>query len=76
MRFGVGMLLIDAPHSALNMLGQREGAREENEVIVKTLKKGKYRYPYVSPQAWRFWWRRKMSPLIWLAIARLEIICS
>ncbi len=71
MRFGVGMILIDAPHSALNMFGQKQGAGDENIVVVKTLKKGKLLYPYVSPQAWRFWWRKtlehkfgwKLSPL-------------
>ncbi|WP_461865227.1 type I-B CRISPR-associated protein Cas7/Cst2/DevR [Thermococcus sp.] len=71
MRFAVGMVLIDAPHSALNMFGQPTEATEENKVIVKKLRKGKDVYAYVSAQAWRYWWRKtlekyfnwKMSPL-------------
>ena len=70
MRFAVGMVLIDAPHSALNMLGQT-GVAEENRVEVKKLKRGRDQYVYVSSQAWRYWWRKtleehfnwKMSPL-------------
>jgi len=70
MRFAVGMVLVDAPHSALNMLGQT-GVAEENRVEVKKLKRGRDQYAYVSSQAWRFWWRKtleerfnwEMSPL-------------
>ncbi|WP_456329761.1 type I-B CRISPR-associated protein Cas7/Cst2/DevR [Archaeoglobus sp.] len=70
MKFAVGMVLIDAPHSALNMLGQT-GVAEENRVEVKKLRKGREMYAYVSSQAWRYWWRKtleehyewKISPL-------------
>lgn len=70
MRFAVGFVLIDAPHSALNMLGQT-GVAEENKVEVKKFKRGRDQYVYVSSQAWRYWWRKtlaeffdwKMSPL-------------
>ncbi|USS40274.1 type I-B CRISPR-associated protein Cas7/Cst2/DevR [Thermococcus aggregans] len=57
MRFATGMVLIDAPHSALNMLGIDESLADRNVTRVKTLKRGGRRYPYVSPQAWRYWWR-------------------
>ena len=55
----IGLTLIDAPYSALNNAGKPKVARYENEVIVKTLKKGRRlsTYPYVSGQAWRNWWR-------------------
>ncbi|WP_099209940.1 type I-B CRISPR-associated protein Cas7/Cst2/DevR [Thermococcus henrietii] len=57
MRFATGMVLIDAPHSALNMLGIDEGLADRNVTRVKTFRRGGKRYPYVSPQAWRYWWR-------------------
>jgi len=56
MKFAVGMVLIDAPHSALNMAGTEEGT-ERNKMIVKKFRRGRYDYPYVSAQAWRYWWR-------------------
>jgi len=68
----IGFVLIDAPHSALNNAGQDQGARTDNAVVVKVIRKGRSTYPYVSAQAWRFWWRRaleekfgwKMSPIV------------
>ncbi|MBT9140608.1 MAG: hypothetical protein DDT30_01186 [Dehalococcoidia bacterium] len=51
-----GLVLIDAPHSALNMLGQAEGVAE-NLVVIKAIQRGGNTYPYVSAQAWRYWWR-------------------
>jgi len=61
MRFAVGMLLIDAPHSALNMLGIDETLPDRTVTRVKKFKKGGLSYPYVSPQAWRYWWRKTLS---------------
>lgn len=68
----LGFVLIDAPHSALNNAGQDAGARTENTVVVKVIRKGRSTYPYVSGQAWRYWWRNAlqekcnwtMSPII------------
>ncbi|GAB4340625.1 MAG: type I-B CRISPR-associated protein Cas7/Cst2/DevR [Calditrichia bacterium] len=68
----IGFVLIDAPHSALNNAGQDAGARTENAVVVKTIRKGREVYPYVSGQAWRYWWRNilaekfkwQLSPII------------
>jgi CRISPR-associated protein Cst2 len=57
MRFATGLVLIDAPHSALNMLGIDESLADRNVTRVKTFRRGGNRYPYVSPQAWRYWWR-------------------
>ena len=53
----VGFLLIDAPFSALNNAGMDTGSKTDNTVVVKVIKKGKENYPYVSAQAWRYWWR-------------------
>jgi CRISPR-associated protein Cst2 len=61
MRFAVGMILVDAPHSALNMLGIDESLPERTVTRVKKLRKGGLFYPYVSPQAWRYWWRKTLS---------------
>jgi len=57
MRFATGMVLIDAPHSALNMLGIDESLADRNVTRIKAFRRGGKRYPYVSPQAWRYWWR-------------------
>lgn len=68
----LGFVLVDAPHSALNNAGQDAGSRTENAVVVKVIRKGRNIYPYVSAQAWRYWWRMalqekytwKLSPII------------
>lgn len=57
----LGFVLIDAPHSALNNAGQDAGARTENAVVVKVIRKGRSVYPYVSAQAWRYWWRQTLE---------------
>ena len=59
----IGFILIDAPYSALNNAGKPKISRYENEVVVKTLKKGRRQnvYPYVSGQAWRNWWRTTLE---------------
>lgn len=67
----VGLMLIDAPHSALNNAGSDAGDRTDNIVRVKSIRKGNKVYPYVSGQALRYWWREtledkfywKMSPI-------------
>lgn len=57
----IGFVLIDAPHSALNNAGLDAGARTDNAVVVKAIKKGMKTFPYVSAQAWRYWWRQVLS---------------
>ncbi|HIP93395.1 MAG TPA: type I-B CRISPR-associated protein Cas7/Cst2/DevR, partial [Desulfurobacteriaceae bacterium] len=52
MMFVSGLVLIDAPHSALNMMGTDTNIAERNKVIVKKLKSGRDTYAYVSAQAW------------------------
>ena len=57
----VGLMLIDAPHSALNNAGSDAGDRRDNIVRVKTIRKGRVRYPYVSGQAFRYWLRETLE---------------
>lgn len=50
-------VLIEANGAALNNAGQDEGRHVENAIVVKQIRIGRNRYPYVSGQAWRRWWR-------------------
>jgi len=67
-----GLILIDAPHSALNNAGTDSSERTENITRVKAIRKGRNVYPYVSGQAFRNWWREtlrekfdwKLSPIV------------
>jgi CRISPR-associated protein Cst2 len=61
MAFVTGLMLIDAPASALNNLGQIPGAREENTVGVKVIRARDGLYPYVSAQAFRYWLRTTLE---------------
>ncbi len=61
MRFVVGLILVDAPHSALNMLGIDQSVPDRNITRVKKFRRGRDLYPYVSPQAWRYWWRETLK---------------
>jgi len=61
MTFVTGLLLIDAPASALNNLGDIPGERLGNTSGVKVIHTGMstvgQSYPYVSAQAFRYWLR-------------------
>ena len=61
MAFVTGLLLIDAPASALNNLGALPGARTDNMVGVKVIRAGDGAYPYVSAQAFRYWLRTTLE---------------
>lgn len=71
MAFITGLLLIDAPASALNNLGLMKGQPDENKTAVKSISTSEGQYPYVSAQAFRYWLREtladnsewKMSPI-------------
>jgi CRISPR-associated protein Cst2 len=53
-----GLLLVDAPASALNNAGIDPTRRDRNVVIVKKIRyRGGQVYPYVSGQAFKRWWR-------------------
>lgn len=67
----IGLILIDAPHSALNNTVSFAGDKTENIKRVKSITKNGLSYPYVSGQAFRYWLREtlrkefdwKMSPV-------------
>jgi CRISPR-associated protein Cst2 len=61
MAFVTGLVLIDAPASALNNLGSIPGEREDNTVGVKVIKTKEGSYPYVSAQAFRYWLRDTLA---------------
>lgn len=61
MSFVTGLLLIDAPASALNNLGNIEGERYDNTSGVKVIKARDGSYPYVSAQAFRYWLRNTLN---------------
>jgi CRISPR-associated protein Cst2 len=58
----LGFVLIDAPHSALNMGQADPAAADENEIPTKVIRRsdGK-QLPYASAQAWRYWWRNTLE---------------
>lgn len=54
-------ILIEANGAALNNSGDPiERARTDNTVSVKAIRIGRLRYPYISGQAWRRWWRETL----------------
>jgi CRISPR-associated protein Cst2 len=61
MAFVTGLLLIDAPASALNNLGSIPGERTDNTVGVKLIKAKDGTYPYVAAQAFRYWYRTTLE---------------
>lgn len=57
-----GLLLIDAPASALNNAGEVIGNRNTNMVAVKHIRISEQKaYPYVSAQAFRYWLRNTLE---------------
>ncbi|MGQ9608830.1 MAG: type I-B CRISPR-associated protein Cas7/Cst2/DevR [bacterium] len=68
----IGLVLIDAPHSALNNAGTQAGQATENIVVVKTMRKGSQIYPYVSGQAWRNWWRTTLGSEFGWSLSPIE----
>jgi len=61
MAFVTGLLLIDAPASALNNLGNVQGRLFDNVVGVKVIRTKEGTYPYVSAQAFRYWLRTTLE---------------
>ena len=67
-----GFVLIDVDVAALNNAGKDTSTTLDNAVMTKKIRKNGKEYPYVSGQAWRYWWREtlekkfnwKMSPVI------------
>ncbi|MBI1298731.1 type I-B CRISPR-associated protein Cas7/Cst2/DevR [bacterium] len=65
MAFVTGLMLIDAPASALNNAGNVQGARTDNTVAVKAIRTREGAYPYVSAQAFRYWLRTTLESGEW-----------
>lgn len=63
MAFITGLFALDAPASALNNAGLRQGGGPENEVEVKFIRTKEGAYPYVSAQAFRYWLRETLVNL-------------
>lgn len=61
MAFITGLILVDAPASALNNQGNIPGSRTDNTVGVKFIGTREGAFPYVSAQAFRFWLRRTLA---------------
>lgn len=61
MAFITGMIVLDAPASALNNAGADAGARADNTVVVKRIKTPQGILPYVSAQAFRYWLRQTLE---------------
>lgn len=56
-----GFVLLDLDNVALNNLGRDVTSTFENAVAVKKLVKNGQTYPYISGQAWRYWWRETLA---------------
>ena len=52
-----GFVLINADGVRLNNMGTDNKASNENRTLTKSIRKGREIYPFVSGQAWRYWWR-------------------
>ncbi|MCG8639855.1 MAG: type I-B CRISPR-associated protein Cas7/Cst2/DevR [Desulfobacterales bacterium] len=67
-----GFILLDVDVAALNNAGSDKSSNLDNAVVTKKIWKNGKAYPYVSGQAWRYWWRDtlaksfdwEMSPVI------------
>ena len=55
-----GFVLIDVDVAALNNAGSDTSTNLENAVVTKKIYKNGKQYPYVSGQAWRYWWRETL----------------
>lgn len=63
MSFITGLLLVDAPASALNNKGNIPDELYDNKVAVKTISSGGKVFPYVSAQAFRYWHRTTLEKM-------------
>jgi len=57
MAYIAGLIVLDAPASALNNAGADVGAKTDNRIVVKKIRTNDGELPYVSAQAFRYWWR-------------------
>lgn len=63
MAFVTGLILLDAPASALNNAGASTSARTDNAIEVKQIRTREGSYPYVSSQAFRYWLRETLREM-------------
>ncbi|MBK8519004.1 MAG: type I-B CRISPR-associated protein Cas7/Cst2/DevR [Saprospiraceae bacterium] len=56
-----GFVLIDVDVAALNNAGKTENTDLDNGVATKQIRKNGRTFPYVSGQAWRYWWRNTLQ---------------
>lgn len=61
MAFLAGLIVLDAPASALNNAGADAGARTDNTIAVKKIRTPQGTFPYVSAQAFRYWLRNGLE---------------
>jgi CRISPR-associated protein Cst2 len=61
MPFVSGVMLLDAPASALNNAGANPSARTDNAVATKIIATKQGAFPYVSAQAFRYWLRTTLQ---------------
>lgn len=61
MAYVTGLIVIEAPASALNNSGANRDSRTHNAVATKFISTPDGRYPYVSAQAYRSWLRRMLE---------------
>ena len=61
MSFISGLIILDAPASALNNAGADTGAKTDNTVAVKKIRTPDGIFPYVSAQAFRYWLRTTLD---------------
>lgn len=67
-----GFVLMEVDVAALNNAGSDKSSNLDNAVVTKKIRKNGKEYPYVSGQAWRYWWRDtlvksfgwEMSPVV------------
>ncbi|QSZ27492.1 type I-B CRISPR-associated protein Cas7/Cst2/DevR [Aceticella autotrophica] len=67
-----GFILIDAPASALNNAGPDIGAKTENTIAVKKIRRGRGEYVYVSGQAFRYWIRNSLENIFRWELSPIE----
>lgn len=69
MAYLTGLIVLDAPASALNNAGEAAGAKTDNQIAVKKIRTPQgHQLPYVSAQAFRYWLRGALSEIPeWIA---------
>lgn len=69
MAYITGLIVLDAPASALNNAGEVAGAKTDNQIAVKKIRTPQGEVlPYVSAQAFRYWLRQAAAEMPeWIA---------